>query len=436
MSLASRLVARSRSVYYGWWIVIASSVLLTYHAGAWWYSFTVMLKPIAEEFNWNRASVAGAFSLTNLEGGFLGILTGWLIDRFGPRVVALGGVVILALGFVSLSRIDSLLGFYLTYGLLMGVGAHAAGIHTYMAAAARWFIRKRSRAMGYVSVGAGVGGVIVTPVVAVLVEAIGWRATAQAIALGFLVIGLPAAAVIRPGRPEAYGLRADGDRPEPPSVPSDPGSPPMAPLPDGDSTVRDALKSRTFWLLVAAWGLSGASTTAVAVHMVPLFTDRGIPTSFAAAAVSILTLGTVPSRVIFPFIAERFELRHAYAASVLFYVAGLVVLLLAPNLVLAYLAVGMLGLGQGGAIPLRPSATAGYFGRSRFATIQGWMSAFGSIGTMLGPIVAGAIFDATGSYGPALLLFSALGLVAAATVASAPSLPNPPAEARVAAAVH
>ena len=424
MTLAARLVARSRKVYYGWWMVVASAVLLTFHAGAWWYSFTVFLKPIAEEFNWSRASVSGAFSLTSLEGGLLGILSGWLIDRYGPRVVALGGVIILALGFVSLSRIDSLVSFYLTYGLLIGIGAHASGIQTHMAAAARWFIRQRSRAMGFVSVGAGIGGVIVTPAVAALVEAVGWRPTALAGALGFILIGVPAAAILRSGRPETYGLHPDGDTVAPSTSPPAIGPQAGSTVASRDLTVREAFRSRTFWLLVTAWGLNGASTSAVAVHMVPLLTDRGIATSYAAAAVSILTFGTIPSRIIFPFIAEHFELRHAYAASVLAYVAGLLVLLVAPNLVLVYLAVGLLGLGQGGAIPLRPSATAGYFGRAHFATLQGWMSTFASIGTMLGPIIAGAIFDGTGSYTPALLLFSTFGLAAAAAVSAIPSLPN------------
>lgn len=407
-------------------MVVASAVLLTFHAGAWWYSFTVFLKPIAEEFNWSRASVSAAFSMTSLEGGFLGILSGWLIDRYGPRVVALGGVIILALGFVSLSRIDSLVGFYLTYGLLIGIGAHAAGIQTHMAAAARWFIRQRSRAMGFVSVGAGIGGAIVTPGVAALVEAVGWRPTALAVALGFILIGVPTAALLRPGRPEAYGLHPDGDTVVPSATPQAIGLHSGSTAPDHDLTVREAFRRRTFWLLVATWGLNGASTSGVAVHMVPLLTDRGIATSYAAAAVSILTFGTIPSRIIFPFIAEHFELRHAYAASVLAYVAGLLLLLVAPNLVLVYVAVGLLGLGQGGAIPLRPSATAGYFGRSHFATLQGWMSTFSSVGTMLGPIVAGAVFDGTGSYTPALLLFMVFGLAAAAAVSSAPHLPDVP----------
>ena len=426
------MLARVRRIYYGWWVVAAGAALLTYHSGSWWYGFGVLLKPMADEFGWGRAATAGVFSISNLEGGLLGVASGWLIDRHGPRVVILGGVVLLALGFVSLSQIDSLAGLYLTYGLLMGVGAHACGIHSYVAAAARWFVKKRARAMGYVSLGGGLGGVLVTPLVAVLVDLLGWRATALAIAGGFLVLGLPAAWIIRPGRPEAYGLRPDGEGPLAPLASPSTGTaqeePPFQPAASTrDATPREALRSRSFWLMAAAWGLGSMSGTSLAVHLVPLLSDRGFSAPMAASVIPVWTLMTLPSRLIFPWFADRYDIRLVYATSFLLFAIGMAGLLVASGLFAVYAAMAVYGFGQGGNVPTRPAILANYFGRTRFGTIQGIMSTVGSIGAMLGPIVTGAVFDVTGSYALGLLLLTITSLLAIACIIFIPRLSMLPA---------
>ncbi len=421
------MLARVRRIYYGWWVVTAGAALLTYHSGSWWYGFGVLLKPMADEFGWGRAATAGVFSISNLEGGLLGMFSGWLIDRHGPRVVILGGVVLLALGFVSLSQIDSLAGLYLTYGLLMGVGAHACGIHSYVAAAARWFVKKRARAMGYVSLGGGLGGVLITPLVAVLVDLLGWRATALTIAGGFLILGLPSAWIIRPGRPEAYGLRPDGEGPLGPvaflPAESSHEGPPFQPaVLARDAAPREALRSRSFWFMAAAWGLGSMSGTSLAVHLVPLLMDRGFSATLAASVIPVWTFMTLPSRIIFPWFADRHDIRLVYAASFLLFAIGMAGLLVAPGLLAVYAAMAVYGFGQGGNVPIRPAILANDFGRARFGTIQGAMSTVGSVGAMLGPIVTGAVFDVTGSYALGLLLLAMTSTMAIACVLLIPRL--------------
>ncbi len=419
--LLSRWTTALRGAYYGWWMVGASVILLTYHSGAWWHGFGVLVKPISEEFGWNRASIAGAFSLTNLEGGFLGVVSGWLIDRYGPRVVILGGVVLLLAGYISLSQVDSLTGFYLTYGILMGVGAHASGVSVFVAATARWFIRQRARAIGLVTLGGGFGGVVVTPLVALAVENLGWRAAALLIGAGFLLLGVPVGLMIRPGRPEAYGLEPDGDAAGPAANPAH-GA--LATPGGRDASVGEAVRTRSFWLMALAWGLSGAFTSSMAVHLVPLLMDRGFSATVAASAVPVQAIMTVPSRLIFPWFADRYDIRFSYAASCVCLAAGVFLLLAAPNLLGAYLAMAVFGFGQGGNVPLRPAMTASYYGRVRFGTIHGFMGTLASVGSMLLPIVIGAAFDRTGSYTPGLLLLAGCGLLAAGVILVA-RRPNP-----------
>lgn len=405
-------------------MVAASVALLTFHSGAWWHGFGVFVGPMAAEYGWSRASTAGAFSLTNLEGGFLGLFSGWLIDRYGPRVLVLGGVILVALGYVCLSQVDSLTGFYLTYGLLMGLGAHASGVSTHVAAAARWFVRKRAQAIGYVTLGGGFGGVLITPLVAMLIEAHGWRTTALVVAVAFLLIGLPVGFLLRPGRPEAYGLRPDGaPATEGPAKTRTAGA--EAQEVEPEASVGQAARTRTFWVMALIWGLSGAYTSSMAVHLVPLLVHRGFPLTVAASAVPVQAIMTVPSRIIFPWFADRYQIRAAYAASCLLFAAGVGILLLAPNMGIVYVGMAVFGFGQGGNVPLRPAMTASYYGRKRFGTIHGFMGSLASVVTMLIPIAIGALFDATGSYAPGLLLLSVCGVVAAALVVAArrPNLP-------------
>ena len=414
------LIAKIRETFYGWWIVLACGSIFALHGGLLWYGFGVLLKPIANEFHWSRAATAAAFSIAYVEGIFLAPVTGWAIDRFGPRGLSIGGVLLTVVGLLALPFMNSLTALYVIYALFIGLGSHGTNLTAFAAAVARWFVRRRAFAIGCVATGGALGGVILTPLILFLVDGYGWRATAAILGLLMFLAGIPLSLVIKPGFPETYGLHPDGDPSVKPETLGESSGKSPPPSLSWDYTIHHIWKRWSFWLLTLAWWCSSLTLTSVTVHLVPFLTDKALSVQWVAAAVQVLTVSIVASRFIFPWIADRYDIRYAYAVAFLLMLAGLIFLQFSTPLLLIFLGVSLFGLGQGSIFPLRSAIIGPYFARETFGTVQGWISSFGSTGGLLGPILAGYVFDTTGSYGPALILNMAVCGLAVLVVISLP----------------
>src|SRR3989304_6239257 len=154
MSIIRAIVGAPKKVFYGWWIVLAAAAMNTYGSGVWFYGFPVFFPRIVEEFKWSRAATAGAFSISRVEGGLEGPIVGYLVDRFGPRKLALCGAAVAGFGFFLMSRINSfsvgplsvsaLVAFYLLYGGILSVGYNTGFGSATLAPIANWFARRRA----------------------------------------------------------------------------------------------------------------------------------------------------------------------------------------------------------------------------------------------------------------------------------------------------
>ena len=196
-------------VFYGWWIVLAAFLVLTFTSMTGAYGLSLFYKRLTDYFGWGRTALAGAISLSRLEAGFLGGIEGFLVDRFGPRIMILLGVVLTSLGLILISRIETLLAFYIIFILMVTAGRSLSSMIAIDTTVANWFIRRRGTAFGLLrsAVAVGAAGVIV---VAWFIELYGWRAAFVASGIGTLVVGIPTALVMR-HRPEQYGMLPDGD---------------------------------------------------------------------------------------------------------------------------------------------------------------------------------------------------------------------------------
>ena len=148
-------------IFYGWWIVLASAIAFALEGGIYFYGFSAFFIPIVSEFGWSRAAISGAFSFSRIEGAIIGPIGGLLIDKFGPRKIMFLGITIMGIGFILLSRIDSLVTFYLVFILLIAMGSTVGIQMTTLVAIVNWFKKKRGTAMGIGLSGVGVGGLIV-----------------------------------------------------------------------------------------------------------------------------------------------------------------------------------------------------------------------------------------------------------------------------------
>jgi MFS family permease len=210
------LLKNITGLFYGWRMVAASCALRVLGAGLHSFGFTVFFLPLSQDFNLNRTSTSLAFSLARAEGAIEGPIVGHLLDRYGPKPIMLAAVLLMGVGYLLFSQVNSYATFLLVYLGVISL-AHAGGfMHAPMVLINTWFIRHRARAITVSSAAFGLGGVLVAPVLSIIVQTWGWRWGAAIAGMFFLVMGIPLALTIRRS-PESMGLLPDGDEPVSPA---------------------------------------------------------------------------------------------------------------------------------------------------------------------------------------------------------------------------
>jgi MFS family permease len=418
-----------KKIFYGWWIVLATNIICMIGYGTWLYSFGVFFKPMADEFGWTRAMTAGAYSLRSIEGGIASPIVGWAVDKYGSRGVIVVGAIVSGLSFVLMPLIDSLLGFYLIYGIALSTGMSAMLYLPAWTVVAKWFKRRLSLAMALLAVGAGLGGFICAPASAFLIAHFGWRSAFVVLGVVIWIVAIPLAFLVR-NSPEEMGLRPDGDAPidEAPqeighTSHSEPGDPDLlAPV---EYTLGQALRSSSFWMLALAFFFFGMAHSTVTVHTVPALTDAGIPVQKAAFSIGLLTLVSIIGRLSFGFLGDYITKRYLFMVAYALTGAGLLVLMNAKTMGTVYVFIFLFGVGFGGTVPLMPAIRAEYFGRAALGKIQGFMNPVMMFAGAVGPIFAGHVFDTTGSYRISFMVTGLLTFCASAAVFFArPSRPH------------
>jgi sugar phosphate permease len=400
---AATAVTRKKGLFYGWWIVISGIFLHFFSGGSFYYGFSVFFNPIRDAFNWSAANTSVAFTLRGLETGVFSPLVGVLADKISPRKLMLAGWTVIGLGFVLLSRINSIWAFYGSF-MLIALGMSFGTGLVMNTTIANWFSKKRSRALSLLLVGPGFSGLL-APLMAISVGEIGWRNTLVVLGCAMWVIGLPLTMVFR-DRPGNYGYLPDGDT----AVEL------KGPVAKSSSqnrtgyTAREALKTRAFWLLSMSSLFQQMGTSAITVHIVAYLESVNVPTAIAAIAVTGMTFCSLIGRLGIGFLGDFMNKRYLIAASLALQTVGLLLFSLITSNSLWLLGAFLLtyGPGFGGPIPLRPALQADYFGTKSYGSIMGLLTLTSVAGGLLSPIIAGWIFDVTGSYRLAWQIFTAV----------------------------
>jgi len=376
---------------YGWVVVLCAFTLMFVGFGA-AYSFAAFFRAFESEFGASRAHVSLVFSLCAFLYFMLGAPGGMLADRYGTRNVALAGVAFLVAGLVGASYATSVTVLYATYSIGLGISIGLTYVPS-VGAVQPWFEKHRVLASGIAVSGIGAGNLLAPPLAAWWIESLGWRGAYVALAACTLVLGGAAAAAIR-NRPAGQGRAAAG------------------------MPLRAAMRTRNFWVLYVTLALSGFGCFVPLVHLGPYAMDAGHPESFAVLLVSLIGLGSLIGRFGIGSIAERFGRMRSLA---LMYLGMALMLLLwwgsTGQLALSLMAVGF-GISYGGFVATFPTVVMDLFGARSVSGIIGCIYTAAGIGTLFGPPVAGAAFDATGSYSAPILGAAALALIAAVGVRS------------------
>ncbi len=397
----------NRGVFYGWWIVIAGSVSQGYTSGTFWQGFGAFFDPIVEQFGWGRATTSAAVSLQRTESGMISPFVGWFIDKFGPRRVMLAGIVATGLGFIMLSRINSLWQFYLAFAVIT-LGLSFGTFLVITTTVANWFVSKRTRAMSIMSAGSAIGGLLV-PALVWLIATTDWRTGLLAIGIGFWVMGIPVSLVMR-SRPEDYNLLPDGVPAESQDAQSNGESKTAAGRAEVTYTTREAMRTRVFWQLVLAMG-AGQLIISATVHQIPALTSFGISRGVAGMVILGVSLMSLVGRIAAGWLGDTLDKRHFIAVSFLLQFVGTLIFCYTNSIWHLAGFIIFWGIGFGASIPVRFAMLADYFGRRSFGTIMGIMMTFSTVFGVIGPVFVGWMFDARGNYREPFLIMAASILI-------------------------
>lgn len=393
-------------VFHGWIILAAATVTYFLAGGIRFGVFGVFLKPITEQFGWSRSAVSGAASLGSMQGAIEGLVVGGLADKYGPRIVMWGGFVLATAGFILLFFVDSLWLFYLAFVPLISLGTGTVQLPG-QATVGKWFIRKRSRAFAILTTGFALGGAALTPLIGWLVSNYGWRNAA--LVMGFTVCAVGMAVTTFMHRsPEQYGLQPDGG----PAAPAAANvkRPVREQAKEVDFTLRQALATKSFWLLGMGLMLSNLAVSSMAIHSIPLLTDKGMAAQTAANYIGLASLWGMAGRLLWGWLGDFLSKRRLLAIAVIVQGLGIFALAHATSTPQIHLYAFLYGVGQG-IVPVQFAVRGEYFGRKSLGAISGTMQAFGTVGGVIGPVYAGWAYDTTRSYTTALTILAVASLV-------------------------
>ncbi len=418
-----RLLSRF-GIFYGWWIVFSAATITFLSAGTFFYGFGLLVGPLTAEFGWSRAAVSIGFSLRTEVGGIAAPLVGVMVDRVGVRRLTTIGVVVVAVGFLLLSRVHSLPAFYAAI-LVIAIGTSATGGANAATIIAQWFRRRRGRALGLMAFGGGLGGISAIAF-AELISEMGWRDALVVVAIIQIAVLLPLALSMR-NKPADVGLTVDGFSEEE-EAEFDAANRPV-PTTGLDLTGREALRSPLFWKVAMTFALSNFATTAIIVHQIPFLVEEiGSSEAFAALSVTLMTAVSLIGRLGFGLAADRYSKALLTGVAVTCTGFGLVLFSTVHHEWQLIYVLPFFGVGFGAAVPLRAMIQAEYFGLKAYGTIQGMLFTASTIGAFFGPLLAGVLYDATADYRPSFLLlaigpFVALPLILSTYGVSKPQEP-------------
>lgn len=362
-------------------------------------AYGVFINPLIDEFGWSRASISGASSLGFFLMGFLGVFMGRLNDKIGPRKVMFVTSCFLGLGFFLTSKVESLWQLYLFYGLIAGIGLSAIDVIA-LSTTARWFVKNRGVVTGIVKVGTGAGQLTVPLLASFLILAYGWRSAFLIIGLSGMILLILTSRLLRRDPSELRSAQVKSA-----SMPENIGSD------KSGLSFAAAIRTLQFWILCLVNFTVVYCLIIILVHIVPFARDMGVSPTKSAGVLSTIGGVSMLGRFATGFFIDRFNSRKAIIVCFFILISTLLWLQIADELWMLYLFAACYGLAHGGFFTSISPIVAEYFGLNAHGILFGIVVFSGCFGGSVGPVLAGYIFDTTGSYSPAFWLSTVVALV-------------------------
>jgi MFS family permease len=380
-------------LFFGWLVVLALLVITTVAFGT-RFSFGVFFKALANEFELTRAETSGIYSAYMLICALFAIVSGWGIDKFGPKMLFSLMGLFLGLSLILTSQARSLGQLFFVYSLLLAMGT--GGVYGVSASTIiRWFDDKRGLALGLSMSGTGLGQVVMAPFATHLISRYGWRTSLILMGIIAWLFVIPMALLLKRD-PAEIGLLPYGVKPNRGNI-GGPGSQERGHQGNGFSVSR-AFKTRNFWCLSLSWVLTPLAAYVVITHLVPHGTDMGIPAMKAATFLSLIGVMNIPGRSFVGRISDSAG-RKTMAVICGGLLGGSILwLTYSKDLWMFYLFAVVFGFSFGGISTTTSAMIGDVFGLHRIGTIMGMMSAAWALGGAIGPFMGGLVYDMRNSY--------------------------------------
>src|SRR5256714_10068067 len=405
-------------IFYGWIIVAAAFVTMAIGVNA-RTAFSLLVPPILDEYGWDRASVAGIFSLGFLSSALIAPFAGRLVDLKGPRLVVEAGVVALIAGLCLATFAHEVWQFSATLGGPVRIGGNLVGYGVQSVFLPNWFVRRRGLAIGVAFSGVGIGSIVLLPWMQVVIARDGWRSACLGLAVVTAVLLIPLNLLLR-RRPQDIGLHPDGD-----AAPTDASRRTAArnivntAWTSATWTLARAMRTARFWWIALGYFSILYAWYAVQIHQTKYLIEIGVSPMQAEWALGIVSLVGIPGQIIFGHLSDRIGREWAWAIGCLGFVicfAALIALQAGANPVLIYTMILAQGfLGYSSTAVLGP-IVAEIFEGPHFGSIFGMLMVFAITGGAVGPWVTGMLHDWAGTYVAAFWIALAFSLVSAAAI--------------------
>jgi MFS family permease len=384
----------------------------------------VFIVPLQKEFGWTTAEISSALSIRFILFGLMAPFAAALLNRYGLRNVTLSALVIVCTALVTSLAMTKVWQLMLLWGVVVGIGTGMTALVLGATVAARWFAARRGLVVGILTASVATGQLVFLPILATLTERLGWRS-----ALGLMCVMLAVAAcavlLVMRDRPSDVGIRPYGDAGTEPLPAPPPNRAPIMAAALG--TLREAAKTRVFWILFATFFICGASTNGlIQVHLIPMCLDFGIPQVQAASLLAAMGIFDFFGTIISGWLSDRYDNR--YLLCWYYGLRGLSLLLL-PFSDFSFYGLSLFAMFYGldwiATVPPTVRLTAQRFGPERANLVFGWIFAGHQLGAATAAFGAGLSRTLLASYLPAFFAAGALCVVAAAIVLMISKTPKP-----------
>jgi len=388
-------VTNKKNTFWGWYIVLGAFLMLAITYGT-KYSFGVFVRPMFAEYGWPMSIISLGASINVLMYAAGSMLSGRIVDRFSPKWIITFGGTIGALGFFLTSMATTPIQFYLSYGVLCGIGAACTGFVVSGASVGKWFIQKKGIAVGLAMTGIGFGTMLMSPIAGYIIKNYHWTQGFVVFGIMLLVIcTLSAQILMRKTIPEDYGLLPDGD---------DPGTTVQrddTPINnESEIPLSSVLKTPAFWIMTFCFSMGIMVEMMTFIHQVGYAINIHIEKIAAASSLGLIGMGSIFGRFFFGWLCDVFkDPKYSAALGLLVEAVGMLILLNVSSVAGLYICSLIFGFGYGSGSSAMPALACDRFGRRILGTVLGILIFFATgIGGGMGPLIGGLIYDYFGTY--------------------------------------